>query len=168
MISQRAANYAKILDSLELNEQSVNKAKSIMSNCSELIAALENPVIKKQERDSVIDALFDKDICSFLKVLCDNQAIGVYAQIFEEYENILLEHKNILKAKLTYAVKPSDEELSQMKQMLCEKYKKAGVFLELKEDAALIGGFVLYVGDTEYNKSIQGALLEMQKTLIGR
>jgi F-type H+-transporting ATPase subunit delta len=168
MISQRALNYAKVLYSLELKEESINKAKSLLLNCSELIDVLLNPAIKKQEKDSVIEALFDKEMCSFLKVLCENKAIDSYAEIFEAYEELLFEHKNILRAKLTYAVKPSEEELGQIKQQLCDKYKKTGVFLELKEDASLIGGFVLYVGDMEYNKSIKGALSEMQKTLIGR
>ena len=88
--------------------------------------------------------------------------------IMEAYEAILLESKNMLKAKLKYVVKPDDEQITKIKDMLCNKYKKTGVSLELEEDASLIGGYILYVGNTEYDKSMMGALSEMKKTLVGR
>lgn len=168
MISQRALNYARVLNSMEITEESVLKAKQLLSESNELVEALVNPVIKQQEKASVIDTLFEKEIGKFLKVLCENNSIGDFEEIFNAYEEILLGQKNIIKAKLSYAVKPEEEELNQIKKTLCDKYKKTGVFLELEEDASLIGGYVLYVGDIEYNKSIKGALSEMQKTLIGR
>ena len=168
MISQRAANYAKVLDSLNLNKDSVEAAKNLLSHCSELIEVLGNPAVKKSEKESVIEALFDHEMAKFIKLLCDNQMIGAFAEIMEAYDEIMLERSNTLKAKLLYAAKPEDDQLDQIKNMLCEKYNKSSVFLELEEDTSLIGGYVLYVGDIEYNKSIKGALSEMQKTLIGR
>ncbi len=168
MISQRAINYAKILDSLNVVKADLDAAKKLLFNCKELMEVLENPAIKKKEKESVIDEIFDPEIAKFIKLLCENQMIQVFAEIMEAYDEIVFEHNNTLKAKLIYAVKPEDDKLAQIKSMLCEKYKKTDVFLELEEDASLIGGYVLYVGDTEYNKSIKGALSEMQKTLIGR
>ncbi|HWT75215.1 MAG TPA: ATP synthase F1 subunit delta [Mobilitalea sp.] len=168
MITQRALNYAKILYSFGIKEETVDQTKKLLQNCSELTEVLENPVIKKKEKDNVIDALFDKEIASFLKVLCDNKVIGIFSEIMDAYEELVLEHKNMIKAKLIYTEKPEADQLEQIKSMLCNKYNKKGVSLELEEDASLIGGYVLYVGNTEYNKSIKGALSEMQKTLIGR
>lgn len=168
MITQQALNYAKLLYSLGLKEESVDQTKKLLLSCDELMDVLENPVIKKKEKESVIDALFENEIASFLKVLCENQVVGIFPEIVNAYEGLVLEHKNLLKAKLIYAVKPEDEQLEQIKSMLCNKYKKAGVFLVLEEDVSLIGGYVLYVGNTEYDKSIKGALSEMKKTLIGR
>jgi F-type H+-transporting ATPase subunit delta len=168
MMSERTLNYAKLLFSLELKEESINSAKEILIGSKILMNTLESPVIKMMEKEAVIDKLFDKEVSSFLKVLCKNRMIAKVTEIFSAYEGMVLEHKKILKAVLYYVVKPDDEEINQIKSMLCEKYQKTGVFLELKEDASLIGGFVLYVGDMEYDKSIKGTLLKMQKTLIGR
>jgi len=168
MITQRALNYAKILYSLKLKDENVDQTKKLLMNCSELMDVFENPVVKKKEKASVIDELFDKEIASFLKVLCENNVIGLFSEIMDAYEDLKLEHKNMIKAKLTYAIKPDDEHVEEIKSMLCNKYMKSGVFLELEEDASLVGGYVLFVGDIEYNKSIKGALSEMQNTLIGR
>lgn len=168
MISQRALNYAKVLYSMELKEDSIQTAKNLLLNSSELMDALENPVINKENKDSVIDKLFDKEIAGFLKLLSENKTINLFSDIISAYEDMVLEHNNILKARLAYVKKPDETQIDQIKNMLCEKYKKAGVFLELEEDASLIGGFILYVGNTEYDKSIRGTLSEMQKALIRR
>jgi ATP synthase, F1 delta subunit len=168
MISQRAINYAKVLYSLELQEATIKNTKNLLASCGELVEALENPSVKQQEKEAVIEALFEKEIYGFLKVLCENNIIGKYAEIFNAYEDLILEQKNILKARLTYAIKPGEEELGLIKKMLCDKYEKTDVLLELEEDASLIGGYVLHIGNMEYDKSIKGALSEMQKTLIRR
>ena len=57
MISQRAINYAKILDSLQVEKSSVDAAKKLLFNCKELMEVLENPAIKKKEKESVIDEI---------------------------------------------------------------------------------------------------------------
>ncbi|HHV08953.1 MAG TPA: ATP synthase F1 subunit delta [Clostridiales bacterium] len=168
MISQRAVNYAQVLDSLKLDKESVEAAKKLLLGCRELMEVLESPAIKKKEKEAVLDEIFDQEMSKFLKLLCENQTVGLFAEIMEAYDEIVLEHNDMMKARLVYAVKPEEQQLKDIKAMLCEKYKKSDVFLELKEDASLIGGYVLYVGDMEYNKSIKGALSEMQKTLIGR
>lgn len=168
MITWQAVNYAKVLFTLEVSDFNIQKTKQIFRENSELIRALDNPMIDKKEKDAVIEAVFDKDICNFIKLLCDNRNIDLINEIFDAHETMELESKNIIQAKLTYAVKLMDEEIEQIKAMICKKYNKTGVSLELIEDVSLIGGYVLKIGDTEYDKSIQGALVELQKTLVGR
>lgn len=168
MITQQSKNYAKILDSLHIKEDITVRTSELLLNSNELVAALENPAISMKEKETVIDKLFDQEITSFLKVLTTNNAIGSFAEIMDSYEELLLDHQNILKAKLAYTVKPDESQIEEIKNMLCEKYHKSGVYLELEEDPSLIGGFVLYTGNTEYDKSIKGALSELQKTLIRR
>lgn len=165
MISTRALNYAKILFSMNVKEDSITLAKNLLE-VDELLDTLSNPSVKAGEKEAVIDALFSPDMHSFLKVLCENKMIGNFFEIMDAYEELILNDKNIIKAKLSYALKPEQSELDQIKNMIKSKYKKPEVILELQEDPSLIGGFVLYVGNTEYNKSIKGALTEMQKSLI--
>ncbi len=168
MMTSKAANYAKVLFSLGLKEESVFQSKQILSENRELVSALENPIISKKEKEGVIDNIFNNEIRNFLKVLCSNQCIGIFDKIYEAYEAIVLDRKNILQAKLSYVARPDDTELEQIKEMICNKYKKTGVILTLEEDVSLIGGYVLTVGDTEYDKSIKGTLSELQKALVRR
>ena len=168
MISLRASNYAKVLYSLGLPENKVKVALLLLKENRELQDALTNPAVKKTEKEAVIDKLFDQEVSNFIKVLCVEQCIDLVDDILEEYEIISLAKQNKIKAKLAYVTKLDDAETKQMKDMICKKYNKAGVELELLEDASLIGGFCLTVGDTEYDRSIKGTLLELEKTLVRR
>lgn len=168
MITWQAINYAKVLFSLGIAEDTIENAKDILLSNRELRNALENPTIKMKEKEAVINKVFDKEICSYLKILCKNHSTSMIGSIFEAYDTIVLNSKNVIKARLSFVTRPDDAELEQIKVMVCNKYKKAGVCIELIEDNSLIGGFVLTVGDTEYDKSIKGTLLEMQKALARR
>jgi F-type H+-transporting ATPase subunit delta len=164
---QRSMNYAKALFMLKISDDIVNNTKCILENV-ELLDALSNPSIKRIEKYAVIETIFDKEIRGFLKILCDNNYMRPISQIFDMYEDVVLESKNIVKAKLTYVTKPDDDQINKIKEFVCNKYNKAGVLLELKEDASLIGGIVLSVGDVEYDKSIKGTLSSLHKTLVWR
>lgn len=168
MITQRAANYGTVLYSLQIAETIVKQSQEILQENSQLVEALDNPTVKKGEKDAVIDAVFPKEIRNFLKVLCRNNHIEINQQIFEAYEDIVLKNENRMKAELSYVIELEEEEINQIKEMIGTKYNKTGVDLELKEDSSLIAGFVLTVGDTEYDKSIKGTLEELQKALVGR
>jgi F-type H+-transporting ATPase subunit delta len=168
MITQQAANYAKVLFSLGIKEEVILPTKNIFLENKTLIEVFDNPVIKQEEKEAVIKAVFEEEIRRFIKLVCENKCIGIINEIFEAYEGMELASKNIIKATLTYVTKPDDTELEQIKNMVCSKYNKTGVSLKLLEDTSLIGGFVLTVGDMEYDKSIKGTLAEMQKTLVGR
>ena len=134
MMTVKAANYAKVLFSLNLDEACVRTSLWTIIYSQELLAALENPIISKKNKEAVIDRIFDKEICAFLKVLCANKSIGLASSILESYEEMILNKNNKLEAKLSYVTEPDNEEIEQIKTMLCNKYGKAGVKLELEED----------------------------------
>lgn len=168
MISLRATNYAKVLVSLGLCEEIVKDALLLIKENEVLSKALKNPAIRKQEKEAVIDKLFDVQVRNFIKVLCAEQCVDFVDQILEEYESITLANRNIMKAKISFVTGLEEEELEQMKDMICKKYNKAGVVFELKEDVSLIGGFCLTIGNTEYDRSIKASLKELRNTLAGR
>lgn len=167
MISVRAVNYAKVLFSMGIVEEHIYESAEILKN-KELIEVLENPSIRNSNKWAVIQSVFPKEIQRYIKLLCDNQCIDMADMIFQEYEILNLNNKNMIKAKFTYVTRPDETEISQVKDMICSKYNKAGVSLELEEDTSLIGGFTLTVGDTIYDKSIRGNLEELGKTLARR
>lgn len=167
-MTQTVMNYAKALFDLNISEECIQDTKDIILQNCELVEALSNPAIKMNEKHNVIDRIFSKEVRSFLKVLCDNSHMELIKQILSSYDNYVLDSKNIVKATLTFVTKPDDYQLEKIKEMVCSKYNKTGVLLELQEDASLLGGFILTVGNTQYDKSIKGTLSNLQKTLVWR
>jgi F-type H+-transporting ATPase subunit delta len=167
-MTQSAVNYAKVLYELKISEECISNTKMLIENSKELVQALSNPAVKKKEKHAVIDTIFDSEMRNFLKVLCDNHGFSMILHIFDEYKTLLLHSKNILKATITYVTKPDEEQIRKIEEFICKKYNKAGVLLELKEDPSILGGFVLTVGSTEFDTSMEGALTSLYKTLVWR
>lgn len=167
-MTQRASNFARVLMELKISEEIVQNTKKLIMANRELRKALANPAVKKIEKNKIIDVIFDEKIRSYLKVLCDYDYIDSIEQIFKAYEAMELERKNIIGATFIYVIRPEDIQLEKIKNFICRKYNMAGVLLELKEDSSLLGGFLLIVGDTVYDKSIKGNLSGLYKTLVWR
>lgn len=168
MITQRAQNFARVLDSLHVPEADVDTVKDLLAQVDMVTEVLQNPLVRKEEKESVIQALIPESMQKFMMLLCKHHCVNIHGDIFEAYESITLEKKGCIKATLRYAMKLDTQDQRQIENMICEKYNKTGVKLELIEDPTLIGGMVLQVGEKEYDKSVKGTLEELQKTLVRR
>lgn len=69
------------------------------------------------------------------------------------------------KAELRYVVPPTDEQLSRIRDFLRKKYNADELELVLQEDKNLLGGFVIRIGNEEYDWSMRGRLQQMQQGL---
>ena len=167
-MTQQALNFAKAIFDLNISEECIENAKDIIMANKELYEALCNPAVRNSEKHSVIDKIFDKEVRNFLKVLCDYNSMNQISQIFNSYDDLVLDGKNIIRATIAFVIRPDDDQLEKLKEFLCNKYNKADVLLELKEDSSLIGGFILTAYDTIYDKSIRGSLSSLSKTLVWR
>lgn len=161
-------NYAVVLFELKISHEIIYETKQIFLENRELLNAFSNPSIKQNEKHSVIDAIFHKEIRNFLKVLSDNNKIDLIVNIIDAYDDVVLQSKNILKATLTYVTMPDENQINKIKEFVRDKYNKADVLLRFKEDSLLLGGFILTVGDIEYDKSIVGTLTSLRKTFAWR
>lgn len=163
-----ADEYARVLYELNISYDLYKDFADRLDACPELLAALDNPTVSSYQKHRVIDTLFDKEISAFIKCLCDNGRVAYYKDILDSYTTILDNEKGILEADFTSAFVTGDEELDRIKSMLARKYNKNGVSLRVKQDKSLMGGFVLKVGDTEYDKSLKGAINNMKRKLEWR
>ena len=168
MITQRSMNYARVLEDLSVSKEDISNTKALLEEAPIVEDVLANPLVRSEEKVSVIKSLFPESMTKFMRLLCEHNAIGIWKDIFEAYDGFMLEKENKVKATLRYAMRMDNEDIEQVKEMICKKYNKAGVELDLIEDPSLIGGMVLKVNDTEYDKSIKGTLDEMQKSLVRR
>lgn len=168
MITQRATNYAKVLGDLAVAKDDVCQVDELLTQMPVVGETLDNPLVKRDEKQRVIQAIFPKSMWNFVRLLCEHRAVRIWPDIYETYEELQFEKEGIMKATLRYAMKLDDEDIGQIKDMICKKYGKTGVKLELIEDPSLIGGMVLRVKHMEYDKSVKGAFEEMQRFLVRR
>lgn len=164
-MNELAKRYANALFSLKVDDDMVKKCKEIFGENPNLLDALRNPVVKKIQKHAVIEKIFDREIVPFLNILSDHNRIELIDDICNIYHELVMLSKSEVKAELHYAFLPSDEDLEKIKQAVCKKYNLSDVELLLKEDASLIGGYILKIGDTLYDNSVKATLAGLQRDL---
>lgn len=162
------ANYAKVLFDVQIDPQQLQKTRELLTQSKELRQALENPLVRKGEKHRVIEKLFPQSIWNFLKVMSDNGDIACIEPMFEAYDVLVYKAQNAISAVFTYVTKPSDEQVRKLKEMICVRYHKKYVDLKLEEDPALIGGFILSVGDSVLDKSFRTSMAKMKRHFTTR
>ncbi|GAB5082440.1 hypothetical protein Osc1_16130 [Hominimerdicola sp. 21CYCFAH17_S] len=165
MITCAAENCGKVLYSLNIPESDIIESERLWNVSAQLREALCCPAVSLREKYSVIDKLFPTSVGAFLKVICGFGHIDALSEIFEAYKELMLKSRGIVKAVLYCAKAPDKETEKKFREMLCRKYGADGAELEICTDSSLIGGYRLCVGDTEYDKSVAGALKALHKKL---
>ncbi|WP_130861556.1 ATP synthase F1 subunit delta [Bacilliculturomica massiliensis] len=163
-----AESYGKALFDLDISPRIIAECKALLEDNPALAEALSSPAVANREKHRIIDRLFPDEIKNFAKVLCDNGRMGDIRLVEKVYEDCRLEEKNILQAELIYAKKLDPTRVEALKQALKKKYKKAGVKLTVRRDPSLAGGFILRVGDEEYDRSAKGRLTGLYRKLAWR
>ena len=166
--SKAGIRYAKAV--LQQANESTNAAnvfedmlsvQSTLASNKELRTVLKSPVIKTSDKEAALLQIFSdhtENTKTLIKVLSSNKRIASLGAVAESYIHLYNESKGVKVADVTTAV-PLSEALEQ--QVLAKVKEMTGsshVSIENIVDPSIIGGFVLRVGDLQYNASIANQL----------
>jgi len=93
----------------------------------------------------------------FIDVLSENNRIDLLETISFKFIELYKDYKGIQSALVTTAVPLNAEMKSEVLEVVSKLTNKQTI-LENKIDKTLIGGFILRVGDVEYNSSFKNKL----------
>ncbi|WP_140937556.1 ATP synthase F1 subunit delta [Sphingobacterium lumbrici] len=168
-----ASRYAKSLidlaqeqGSLEVIKVDMEQIVALIKSSSELQAVLGNPIIKTDKKNSILEALFkDKvrpEILGFFNIMVRKGRSELVYATAQEFIREYNEVKGIVKAEVTSATALSEANLQSLKAKIAQEIN-AEVILTNKVDEALIGGFVVKVGDRQLDVSIAGKLNKLER-----
>ncbi|TSJ38682.1 ATP synthase F1 subunit delta [Mucilaginibacter corticis] len=168
-----AARYAKSLIDLSQEQKALDDVKNDMvfflktlKANPQLIAVLSNPIISHIKKLNILTDLFEGKVSKvsigFFKLMINKDRGNVLYATSQEFINQYDVLKNITQATVVSATALSE---ANKAQILAEVKATVGgdVVLETKVDPALIGGFVLTVGDRQIDTSIASNLKKLKK-----
>ncbi|RKE98866.1 ATP synthase F1 subunit delta [Ichthyenterobacterium magnum] len=173
MAGTRAAiRYAKAILSLasDKNEAEVvnNDMKSIANTISEhndLNQMLKSAVVKSEDKKAVLIKVFpnlNPLSLELFNVLVSNKRLEILEDTAVKYSILFDEMKGKEKATVTTAVPmTSDLEIKVLAKI--KELTSKSVELENIVDESILGGFILRVGDTQYNASIANKLNKLKR-----
>ncbi|MEX0275857.1 MAG: ATP synthase F1 subunit delta [Flavobacteriaceae bacterium] len=170
--SRAALRYAKAILDLAVDKKATDAVEgdmrsitSTLSESGELRDFLTNPVIKGGTKNETLKSIFKGSHAiteGLIDLLAGNKRMGLLEQVALKYIVLNEERKGQNVADVVTAV-PLTKELE--KKILAKVKSLTGneVTLQNRIDESIIGGFVLRVGDLQYDASIANKLNNIKR-----
>lgn len=175
MSSTRAAiRYAKAILDMATTSSAANEvsqdmtliANTIKEN-KELEAFIANPTLKNEVKNSALSEVFastNKVTKGLFQLLFENKRFELLNAIAVEYNKLFDEANGVQVAKVTTAVAITPElEKKVMEKIATFSNKK--ITINNIVDPSIIGGFILRIGDQQYNASVANRLQVLKREL---
>ncbi len=168
MAGARAAiRYAKAALSLASDQKATDVVNDDMKLIASTIAdnkdlndALQSPVIPSSVKKSILLDVFktsDKTTLSLIDLLITNNRIHILGDVALKYNQLFDQSKGIELATVTTAI-PLTADLE--KKVLAKAKDLTGKNIV---DESILGGFILRIGDVQYNASITNQLNKLKR-----
>ncbi|MBA6156237.1 ATP synthase F1 subunit delta [Tenacibaculum sp. S7007] len=168
-----ALRYAKAILNLakeQGNETLVNDNMKLIvdtiAGSSDLETMLKSPVIKAVDKRNVLTALFGDKVDNIVKglfnLLQENKRMVMLEPIAKQYSIIYDYHKSMQVAKVTTAVALT-KELEDKIQAKIVALTGNSASIENIVNPEILGGFILRVGDVQYDASISNQFNELRR-----
>lgn len=170
--TRAAQRYAKaILGLAEKNgvtEQVYQDMKGVsqtIANSTDLRVVLKSPVIKSEIKKNAMRQIFkDANQITFgsFDLLLENKRINILKEVAERYIFLYNEKNKMSTATVTTAV-PLTPGLESLVMIKVKEMTGNEVVLKNEVDQDIIGGFILRVGDLQYDSSIKSKLNNLKR-----
>lgn len=175
MAGSRAAHrYAKALLSLASEKNQLQEVDEDMrlihqtiKDSKDLRLLLKSPIIKSDLKLSSLKEIF-KEVSAqskqLFEVLIANKRINLLPQVVQAFIALVNKMNNVTTAEVITAI-PLTGELEKKVLRKIKELTGNEATLKKKVDKELLGGFLLRIGDLQYDASISGKLNNLKHTL---
>ena len=153
---QKVSDYAQQLYKMHVPNSEIEETSRIFEVLPETASQLSDPTVPLENRLAIIDSIFPTEVRDILKVICQNGLLSSWMDIADEYQRVSEEEATKLRVRLRYVTKPEEEQLKRIRTFVYNKYHTRNIEMRLEEDASLGGGFILEVGNDQYDWSTKG------------
>jgi F-type H+-transporting ATPase subunit delta len=161
VMSREKGNQEAIIRDMELIHKTCDENR-------ELVLLLRNPIIKSDTKYAILKQLWGSKIDSmsldFLHLVTQKRRERYLDLIAREYMSAHLSGKGITSATVTTA-SGLDEAMKETIRNMVKNKTGGEVQLTEKIDSDLIGGFVLRIGDIQYDTSVIRSLRKVSREL---
>lgn len=172
--TRAAARYAKAIlemaqaqgNAAQVSEDMALIAATIKEN-GELAGFINNPTIKGEVKESALKEIFASTANitqGLFQLLQENKRFGILGHIAAEYKTQFDVMNGVEEATVTTAF-PVTPELEAKVLDKIKQFSDKKITLKNIVDPAIIGGFILRIGDRQFNASVANRLQALKREL---
>lgn len=142
--------------------------ESLLSESKEFKDFVLNPVIKNEDKKSVLKQVMGDDnpyLLNFIMLLVDKRRIIFLESIVEQYLSLLRKLNQTVLAEVTSARELNDEQKGNIVEKVKGIVDARDVELKTSVDPNLIGGVIIKVGSKVIDASLRGQLRRISVSL---
>ncbi len=155
-MSLNAREIAERLIQLQVSASVMKATSRIFEVLPQTASQLSDPTIDLAKRNDVVDSVFPTEVRGILKELCDENKLSMWKEIADQYKSIRANAEKQLHVQLRYVTRPSEKQLLDIQKFVFDKYNTQHFEFDMTEDKSLGGGFILEVGNDQYDWSTSG------------
>ena len=164
---QTVEKYATMLKELEIPEDVIEQALDIFQTVPVLMEQFCNPAADLAGKHRAIDKIFPSQIRDMIKVMCDDQDIELFPEVCKAYKETQWKKTGKERAILKYVTEPTEEQLEGIREFVKKESGSDEIELVCEKEESLGGGFVLSIGNKEYDWSTEGRIKQLTEKILG-
>ena len=164
---QAVEKYATMLKELEIPEDVIEQALDIFQTVPVLMEQFCNPAADLAGKHRAIDKIFPSQIRDMIKVMCDDQDIELFPEVCKDYKETQWKKTGKERAILKYVTEPTEEQLEGIREFVKKESGSDEIELVCEKEESLGGGFVLSIGNKEYDWSTEGRIKQLTEKILG-
>lgn len=172
MASRAAVRYAKAVLQLAKDQktaESVNEDMQLIANTiadnTDLSNMLQNPVVRSSVKKAVLNQVFKNANTitqGLFDTLINNKRVSILEHVAVKYAQLYDEFKGTEVAQVTTAVALTKELEAKVQAKVKELTGKEAAIKNII-DESILGGFILRIGDIQYNASVANKLNRLKR-----
>lgn len=172
--SKVASRYAKSLLEIAIEQNKIDSVLGDMQFLTEinnesrdLELLIQSPIVNPDKKVEIFERIFEQFesvSMAFVKLITKNGRESLLPQIADAFQAMVKEHKGIVPVSLISA-SPLDAKTKEMITNKVQTLVSGQLEIEEKIDPALIGGFVVRMGDTQIDASVASQFNNLKQRL---
>ncbi len=161
----QAAEEAKVLPQIMQDMELIMKVYAL----ADFRAILDSPVVKTSDKKKVTLKLFGEHVSelsmNFINLMLTNKREAYLPHIARNFRTMFKTHQGILSAEIVVSQHPEKVQMEKFRSLLKKTFNAE---IELTETVRpdILGGFILRVGDEQYDASVSSGLTKIKKQLL--
>jgi len=172
--TKAAIRYAKALLEMAIEQKVIDlvsldmaRILGVANSSLDFISFLNSPIIKSDKKIAVISKVFvdlQPLTALFIALIVKNGRSEMLPKIASDYNSLLESHRGIVSGNITSAVALDAQSRKKIMDKLAKTFT-GELQLTEKIDPALIGGFIITIGDNQIDASVSSKIKNLRQEL---
>ena len=160
--------HVNLLLSSKINPADLKAANEKLKQQKTLLETLNNPELSYSRKQAIVSANFDEGVERAIMFFSAECELGNLDEIIEAYDHAYRALQGTVEATVICVTLPDDEQLEGIKNFIKKERQVENVNVTIVQDKSILGGFIIRLGDMEYDYSVKTKFESIKEDVLAK